>query len=239
MGVAASCGAAWLDVAKFPDIAVLATGDELAAVETIPQAHQIRQSNAVSLAAALQRAGCPPRHVGVLGDDVSKARSVLKMLLAQNSWIVLTGAVSKGRRDFLPALFEELGCCEIFHRIAQRPAHPAGCWKGMQGQAIIALPGNPVSALIGLHVLVLPALMAAGFLTEPAPRLVTCDAGEMAIPGSTRHLPMKLAPDGRGIPAPPGNSGDFIGLLASDGFVTLPPREELAGRSAFPFTPWI
>ena len=58
--------------------------------------------------------------------------------------------------------------------------------------------------------------------------------------GMTQHLPVVLREDGRAEAAPTGNSGDFIGLLKSDGFVTLPPRGEHVGQpAAVPFTPWL
>ncbi len=237
IGVAASCGAARLRVSKLPEIAVIATGDELVAVDATPEPHQIRQSNAHSLAAALQIAGYPPRHVGVLSDDVSAARPAVESLLASHDWLVLTGAVSKGIHDFVPSLLNELGCREIFHGVANRPGKPAGCWAGPGGQVILALPGNPVSALTGLHTLLVPALAVATGLKPPRPRRVVMDARTMQLPGFTRHLPVTLRADGRAEPAVIGNSGDFIGLLKSDGFITLPPRGSTA--AAFPFTPWL
>ena len=236
IGVAASCGAAWLDVSCLPKIAVIATGDELVAVEEIPAAYQIRQSNGHSLAAALHRAGYPAREVAVLADEVCTARPVLEKLLAAHDWLVLTGAVSAGVRDFVPSLLADLGCRKIFHGVAHRPGKPGGCWLGPGGQMILGLPGNPVSALTGLHVFLLPALAVASGLPRPSPRRVVMDDRTLQLPDFTRHLPVTLRADGRAESAATGNSGDFIGLLKSDGFVTLPPR----GTSdvAFPFTPW-
>jgi molybdopterin biosynthesis enzyme len=100
----------------------------------------------------------------------------------------------------------------------------------------MALPGNPVSALTGLHALVLPALTLASGLRHAAPRLVIPATPLNALPGMTLHLPVSLDDAGRAHAAPTGNSGDFIGLLRSDGFVTVPPRGELA--TAYSFTPW-
>jgi hypothetical protein len=55
--------------------------------------------------------------------------------------------------------------------VAQRPGKPAGCCIGPAGQVIMALPGNPVSALTGRHAFVLPALAAAsGLPTNSAMR---------------------------------------------------------------------
>jgi molybdopterin molybdotransferase len=236
IGVAASCGAGWLEVSCRPRMAVIATGDELVGVDEIPLPHQIRQSNAHSLAAALTSYGHAPDFVGTLTDDVSVARPRMELLLDKHDWLILTGAVSKGRRDFVPVLLGELGCREIFHGIAQRPGKPAGCWLGANGQVIVALPGNPVSALTGLHTLVFPALDNAAGLRRQEKRRVVMDDDSHHLPDFTRHLPVVLRADGRAEAAATGNSGDFIGLLVSDGFVTLPPRGDKA--VAFPFTPW-
>ncbi|MES2922557.1 MAG: molybdopterin molybdotransferase MoeA [Verrucomicrobiota bacterium] len=237
IGVAASCGAAWLDVSCVPKVAVIATGDELVTVDEIPASHQIRQSNGHSLAAALHRAGYPPREVAVLNDDVTAARPALEKLLAAHDWLVLTGAVSAGDRDFVPSLLADLGCRKIFHGVAHRPGKPGGCWIGPAGQVILALPGNPVSALTGLHVFLLPALAVASGLPRPSPRRVVMDDRTQQLADFTRHLPVTLRADGRAEPAATGNSGDFIGLLKSDGFVTLPPRGSIV--VAFPYTPWL
>ncbi len=238
IGVAASCGAAWLEVAKKPRIAVIATGDELVAVDRNPAAYQIRHSNGHSLAGALTRAGQPPSHIGVLNDEVSTARPLLEKLLSAHDWLILTGAMSKGSRDFVPMLLGELGCHLVFHGVAHRPGKPAGCWIGPKGQLIIALPGNPVSALTGLHAFVFPALAVASGLPVPIQRwVVTEDTSALSLPDITRHLPVTLRPDGVAEPADTGNSGDFIGLLKSGGFVTLPPRG--SETPAVPFTPWL
>ncbi|MEO5913592.1 MAG: molybdopterin molybdotransferase MoeA [Luteolibacter sp.] len=237
IGVAASCGAAWLEVSKIPRIAVISTGDELIPVDEIPAPHQIRQSNAHSLAAALTGRGVPPQTVRVLNDDVAAARPVMEELLGDHEWLVLTGAVSKGSRDFVPALLSDLGCRVLFHGVAQRPGKPAGCWIGPDGQVIVALPGNPVSALTGLHAFVFPALAVASGLPRPAGRRVVMNDRTQHLSGFTRHLPVTLRADGRAEPAVTGNSGDFIGLLKSDGFITLPPQGDLS--TAYPYTPWL
>lgn len=236
IGVAASCGAAWLEVSRKPVVTVFSTGDELVPVDETPAPHQIRQSNGHAIRCALERAGHPPGHVETLADDPDAARGILESRLAASDFVVLTGAVSKGSRDFIPGLLDSLGCARLFHGVAQRPGKPAGCWIGPAGQVVMALPGNPVSALTGLHAFVLPALAVASGVPLPKPRLVIPGARMDGLPGMTQHLPVTLGADGRALPAPTGNSGDFIGLLKSDGFVTLPPRGGVS--AAVPFTPW-
>ena len=78
--------------------------------------------------------------------------------------------------------------------------------------------------------------VAAG-LARRARRLVAAPENSPFLTGFTHHLPVVLDPDGRAQAAATGNSGDFIGLLKSDGFLTLPPRGDVA--AAHPFTPWL
>jgi molybdopterin molybdotransferase len=183
----------------------------------------------------LRRAGFPASHVDTLGDEADG--SLLRDRLAACDWLVLTGAISKGARDFIPAMLDSLGCTRVFHGVAQRPGKPAGCWIGPAGQVIMALPGNPVSALTGLHAFVLPALAVASGLRLPKSRMVIPHGRIDGLPGMTHHLPVTFGDDGRARAATTGNSGDFIGLLRSDGFITLPPRGAVS--TAFPFTPWL
>lgn len=235
IGVAASCGAAVVEVSQHPRITIIPTGDELVDVDAQPAPHQIRQSNGHAIRASLQRAGYSSLLMEPLKDDANA--DDLRSALESSDWLILTGAVSKGARDFVPELLDSLGCQKLFHSVAQRPGKPAGCWVGPSGQIVMALPGNPVSALTGLHAFVLPALAVALGLPQPKPRQIMPTQTLSGLPGMTHHLPVKLCDDGRARPAPTGNSGDFIGLLSSDGFVTLPPQGEVS--SALPFTPWI
>ncbi len=234
IGVAASCGVAMVDVSKLPRITIIPTGDELVAVDEIPAPHQIRQSNGHAIRCALQCAGFPSVKADTLCDDACAEN--LRVHLESSDWLIITGAISKGSRDFIPAMLVSLGCTRLFHGVAQRPGKPAGCWLGPAGQIIMALPGNPVSAITGLHAFVLPALAVASGLPLPKQRLVIPAEPLIGLPGMTHHLPVTLGTDGKVHAAPTGNSGDFIGLLKSDGFVTLPPRGSVS--AALAYTPW-
>jgi molybdopterin molybdotransferase len=234
IGVAASCGIAMVDVSKLPRITIIPTGDELVDVDETPAPHQIRQSNGHAIRCALQCAGFPAVKAATMCDD-ARAED-LRIHLESSDWLIITGAISKGSRDFIPAMLDSLGCTRLFHGVAQRPGKPAGCWLGPAGQIIMALPGNPVSAITGLHAFVLPALAVVSGLPLPKLRLVIPAEPLIGLPGMTHHLPVILGSDGRVQAAPTGNSGDFIGLLKSDGFVTLPPRGVM--QAAFPYTSW-
>lgn len=236
IGIAASCGAAMMEVARLPRIAILATGDELVGVGETPLPHQIRQSNAHALSCSLARAGYPVSTSLDIGDSEADRLSAAALPDTHN-WCLITGAISKGARDFVPAWLESLGCRKLFHGVAQRPGKPLGCWLAPSGCVVLALPGNPVSALTGLHALVLPALALASGRKSSPPTQVHPGAGVAPAPSMTLHLPVVLEPGLVARAAAPGNSGDFIGLRASDGFVTIPPGADCP--ASLPFTPWI
>src|SRR3954447_13800896 len=60
MAALATVGAAHVDVVRQPCVSIIATGDELVAVEGAPAAYQIRNSNTHTLAAQVERAGGLP-----------------------------------------------------------------------------------------------------------------------------------------------------------------------------------
>lgn len=231
IGVAASCGAAVLQVARHPRIMIQPTGDELVGIHNVPEVHQIRQSNGHALAAGLARAGFTSELKPVMRDDVEETEFV--SLLGGIDLAIFTGAVSKGKKDFLPRMLEGMGCECIFHGVAQRPGKPLGLWRTCDGALVIALPGNPVSALMGLHALIMPALRHAQGLRMPPPRMVALAEFYPGPTGLTRHLPVSWTVDGRVRVAPTGNSGDFMGLLRSDGWITIPADARAAGLYEF------
>src|ERR1019366_3479529 len=156
IAVAAAVGAATLTVARMPNIAVVATGDELVEVGDAVAPHQIRRSNDHALRAALGQAGYPRVERFHLRDMRHEIEHMLWHIIAEFDVILITGGVSKGKFDFLPAELEAQGVKKIFHGVAQRPGKPF--WFGLNpdGKPVFALPGNPVSAYTCLHRYVLP-----------------------------------------------------------------------------------
>jgi molybdopterin molybdotransferase len=145
MAVAATVGAVEVAVARPARLALVSTGDELVPLHATPLPHQIRASNHYALAALLSADGadCSFFH---LPDDQAQLRQSLPALLdGRYDAVVLSGAVSQGKADFLPAMLRELGVREIFHGVAQRPGKPMWFGQVPGGPAVFGLPGNPVS----------------------------------------------------------------------------------------------
>lgn len=244
LAVAASVGKGTLRVARMPRVAVLTTGDELVDVTAPTIApHQVRRSNDHALRAALLAAGVPHVdrfHARDLADEIA---ATLRRLLADYDWLVLSGGVSKGRLDHLPAVLADLGVERRLRGVAQRPGKPL--WFGLSArrQPVFALPGDAVSALVCCHRYVLPALAkAAGAVAAPRWEVALASTVRCSTPQAL-FMPVRLRGDGAGglraEPDPRKTSGDVAGLLGSDGFVELPrgPGDVAAGTTV-PFWPW-
>jgi len=233
IAVAAACGHPALTVTHSPRVAVISTGDELVEVDALVAPHQIRRSNDHALRAALIRAGYPRTDRFHLRDIRHEIEHMLWHILAEYDVALITGGVSKGKFDFLPSELERQGVRKVFHGVAQRPGKPF--WFGLSGRLtpVFALPGNPVSSYTCLHRYVLPALDRASGMAARDPLLAALAQPVAAMPKLAWLLPVRLSSGPRAellaTPGGVGSSGDFAGLVDTDGFVELP-----AGGDGFP-----
>jgi len=244
IAVAASVGSATLTVARLPKIAVVATGDELVEVGDAVAPHQIRRSNDHALRAALALAGFPRVERFHLRDMRHEIEHMLWHIIAEFDVVLITGGVSKGKFDFLPAELDAQGVKKIFHGVAQRPGKPFWFGVNPEGKPVFALPGNPVSAYTCLHRYVLPALAHASGSPLVVPRHVMLAAPVTFRSKLAYLLPVKLASNARAellaTPDPSNTSGDFAGLVGTDGFVELPAgQNEFPAGYVAPFWAWV
>ncbi len=244
IAVAAACGYGTLEVSQVPKIAVVATGDELVEVESAVAPHQIRRSNDHALRAALVMAGYPSVSRFHLRDVRHEIEHLLWHIMAEFDVVIVCGGISKGKFDYLPLELERQGVNKVFQGVAQRPGKPM--WFGVSARQtpVFALPGNPVSSYTCLHRYVLPALARASGLPDGSrPPLALIERVKFK-PDLTYFLPVRhaigSAAELRGLPVPSNTSGDFAGLLATDGFVELPPEpSEFPAGTIAPFWKWV
>ncbi|HEU5081476.1 MAG TPA: molybdopterin molybdotransferase MoeA [Opitutaceae bacterium] len=244
IAVAAACGTTTVRVSVQPRIAVVATGDELAEIEAQSIApHQIRRSNDHALRAGLINAGyqrVERFHFHDVRDEIVQG---LRRLLLEFDVIILTGGVSKGKLDYLPGALEELNVRKKFQGVAQRPGKPL--WFGISNRntPVFALPGNPVSTYTCFSRYVLPALKKMSGEAPPAVMYAVLKSALSFKAPLVHFVPVKLetTPAGQlqATPAVTNTSGDFAGLVGTDGFVELPAGPiDLAAGTVVRFFPW-
>ena len=241
IAVLASVGRAEVAVGRRPRVAVISTGDELVDVGRPIAAHQVRRSNIYVVATALTGLGyeVDARH---LPDDPDRLGAGVGDALAGHDVLITTGAVSKGSADFLPGVYRRLGAECYLHGVRQRPGKPLWIGGTGDGKRVFALPGNPVSVMMCLYRYVVPYLAAAeGAAAAPAMQATLAEEVRFP-PPLTLFLPVLLAAAGGALgarPAPAQNSGDFLALVGTDGFLELPAEEtQFAAGSLLPVYPW-
>lgn len=239
IGVLASVGKAKVLVKKLPKVAVVSTGNELVEVGETPLPYQIRTSNSHSLKALLKN-----REIEAdmfhLADEPSEIKKALKTWISDYDVLILSGGVSKGKYDFLPSAFDELGVEKIFHKVLQRPGKPF--WFGrhrIHKTCIFSFPGNPVSTFVNYHLYFIPWLdktlgsdtsKFTVFLSDPVSNStdLTLFVGVKVSMEQGKAIATTIATTG---------SGDVTGLTKVDGFVQIAPHETVTEGSLVAFMP--
>ena len=176
-----------------PRVVVLTTGDELVPPGTPLKRGQIHESNSVLVGATLAAAGCEIVRIANVPDTAEATRTAFAAALTDADLVVSTGGVSVGPRDHVKPALHELGVTELFWRIATQPGQPVWCGSAPGGTLVTGLPGNPLSCLVGLHLLLIPAVRAMTG-SDPVPITVHAElAAPIAqLPARLRAIPMLL-----------------------------------------------
>lgn len=175
LGLAASLGIGRLTVRRRLRVALFSTGDELRDIGERLDPGCVYDSNRYSLIGALQRLGVEVVDLGRVPDDPAALRTTLEAALAQADVVLTSGGVSVGEADHTRALLAQMG--EVaFWKVAMRPGRPFafGPLRASDGRRswLLALPGNPVAALVAFHVFARDALLQlAGAAATPLPVL--------------------------------------------------------------------
>jgi molybdopterin molybdotransferase len=236
----ASIGKSKVKVKSYPSAAIVASGDELVAVEESPLPHQIRRSNSYALQSAMKEMGWNADQFH-LKDDKDELRKELKNLLDKYDVIILSGGVSQGKFDFIPQVMEELGVQKKIHQVSQRPGKPLWFGTSANGKVVFALPGNPVSTFMCFYKYVRPWLQKSfGIESRETHAILAKDFS--FTPKLTYFLQVHVVNEHGKLMAYPdagGGSGDFANLKKIDGFLELPAeRQDFKGGEAFPFIPF-
>ena len=195
----AAVGGASVWVRRRPRVAVLSGGDELVPVGVAPAPHQVPDSNAAMLAAAVREAGGEVVDLGIAGDTLEAVREHLTAATTCDL-IITTGGVSVGRHDHVRQVVADLGAVAVW-RLAMRPGKPL--LIGNVGDVpMVGLPGNPASTAVTFEVFGRPALLALQGASRVHRRRVALRVGqdiETPVDLET-YLRVRLAEASDGIP---------------------------------------
>lgn len=223
IAVMATVGHTSVTVGKRPKIAVISSGDELVEPDIVPVNSQIRNCNSYQLIAQAERAGTKPVYYGIAKDDANATYSIITRAIDENDLVLISGGVSMGDFDFVPAVLEKAGVRIIFTRVAVQPGKPTTF--GVHPKAIVfGLPGNPVSSFVQFELLVRPLInKMMGFLWEPLTislpmreRYSRKSADRIAL------IPVSITGDGFVFPVEFHGSAHISALPSASGIVAMP-----------------
>ncbi len=242
-GVLATVGRTTLSVHPQPRVAILSTGDELVEPAQAPQAGQVRNSNGSMLVAQVCRAGGVPRYLGIGRDEAARLRPLICDGLKAHV-LLLSGGVSAGKLDLVPAVLRESGVAAHFHKVEMKPGKPVffGTAQRMSGgepTLVFGLPGNPVSVLVCFELFVRPALRRLCGHAHPGPRFLSALLSEdfaYRTDRPTYHpARLELCDEGWGVrPVPWFGSADLRALTQANALMVLPPGDH-RHRAGQPF----
>jgi molybdopterin molybdotransferase len=222
----ASAGVATVEVHRRPRLDVIVTGSELLAPGAPPEPGKIYESNGLTIGLLAEAAGARLVEHEPVADDFEATREAVERGL-EGDILVVSGGVSVGPHDHVKPAFEACGVDEVFWRIRIKPGKPL--WFGRRGSTLVfGLPGNPLSAIVGMALFVVPALRRLSGETGAGPRFERGRLGEPAGPsdGRTTFLISKLVAGSDGVleAFPTERQGSHMtgALGESDGFAVAP-----------------
>lgn len=218
---------------RLPSVAVLTTGDEVIPPEDEPSPGQLRDSNTSFLLASGRVIGREFCSLGIAPDRVDDLRPLIREGL-RSDVLLLCGGVSMGEFDLVEDVLAELGCVQLFDRVAIQPGKPLVAARH-EGGWVFGLPGNPASVMVTFWLFARPLLSCleggGGELWGGA--LAAELAG--ALPGSKsrdRFLPAEVAfQKGRVLATPcaPEGSHDVAAYARGTALVRIRPHAAPAG----------
>lgn len=254
IAVAASTGRSRLLVYRKPQVAILATGDEIVDIDVPPGLNQIRNSNSYSLAAQVQAVGGEPVLLPIAPDEPIRLRELITDGL-EADLLLLAGGVSMGKYDLVEQVLAEFQAKFFFTGVLIQPGKPVvfgrvPCGRGrLAGEPLgsspehvyfFGLPGNPVSTMVTFELFARPVLEALAGMTQ---RKLVFLSGRLKSEiktktGLKRFLPAFLSGEFERAEVELAGwhgSGDVAAMVRANCYIVIPPdRERIAAGESIP-----
>jgi molybdopterin molybdotransferase len=233
LALAAALDRPTIAVARRPEIAILATGDELRRPGSGAIPGTIPESNTVVLRAMARRAGARSRALPYVRDERGATERAFAAALDEADVVVTIGGVSVGDHDLVRPSLEAVGVSLDFWRVALKPGKPVAVGRFPRGPhrrdaIVLGLPGNPASAMVTFALFGVPLLraMQGDVRPFPTPRRARMTRAHVHDPGRLElaRATVAHADDGHLAVTTLGNqaSGAVTSMAHADAFVLVP-----------------
>ncbi len=225
VGVLASLGVAQVDVIRRPKVGILATGDELIAIEEPLRPGKIRNSNGYTQTAQVLTAGGIPVSLGIARDTEDDVRQKLRVGLDVGVDLFISSAgVSVGAYDVVKAVLQSEGNVG-FWRVRMRPGKPLA-FGTYHNIPYLGLPGNPVSAMVSFERFARAAILKmAGRTNWERPLITVVVQEDMQSDGRESYIRAVVSQkDGQMVARTTGNQDSHImtSLVIANALMIIP-----------------
>jgi molybdopterin molybdotransferase len=231
IGMLASLGHPTAMVHRAARVAILATGDEVWTIDGPLPPGKIRNINSYANAAQVIAAGGEPLVLEVARDREDSLAERLRRALELGADLILTsGGVSVGDFDLVKQALAAQGQI-AFWWVNMKPGKPLA-FGTLSGVPLLALPGNPVAAMLAFHLFGRAAVLKLmGHTDWDLPQTTARLAEPITRKDGRRHyLRVRLRPSADGLGAEgclaeltgDQGSGILTSMVAADGLAVIP-----------------
>ena len=148
-----------VSVKKKVNIVFYPSGNELSDKKNIPS-WKIRNSNTIYLNSLIKSLPVNFKVQKILRDKDQRLfkKQISKQLKSKTDILITSGAVSKGKFDFIPSVINQFKLKNYFKGVAIRPGKPIMFAKFNNNKCFFGLPGNPISSVACFRFFVIPLL---------------------------------------------------------------------------------
>jgi len=180
--------------------------------------------DSVAAGAEPVRAGGTGKYYGIAADNIISLRQLLESALAENDLVIITGGVSAGDYDFVPAALAETDLKLRFDSVAVQPGRPMKLWTGNR-KIVFGLPGRPLSSFVQFELMIKPLMakmMGATFsLSDNMNMILGADYSRKRADLMT-WVPVKTDRNGEVVPVEYQGSDHISSLHEATGLMAVP-----------------
>jgi len=215
----AAAGRSQVKTGALPKVSLLNTGGEIVPPGSKLGRNRIYNSNGPMLAAMLKTDGISADPV-IVRDDAAKMKAAIADAL-RSDMVLISGGVSMGDYDLVPAVLKSLGVKCLFHKVRVRPGKPM--FFGVKGRKLVfGIPGNPVANFMAYLAYIRPAIRKMSGHAGYAPQFETGTCASCFEPKTPRRALVlsKVSANTEYSLAEVSNNGsaDILALAAANGF---------------------
>ncbi len=222
IAVLVNAGISGVPVYRKPRISIITTGSELVEPGEALPAGCIRNSNSYQLIGQVQKMFIEPEYLGIASDTEDSLNLLIRKALQSSDVVILSGGVSMGDYDLVPAVLKANGVKILFDRVAMQPGKPL-TFGTKDKTTIFAFPGNPVATFLPFEIMAKPfiyKLMGHNYIPKTFP-LITGTDFKRKTGDRKAFVPVKID-NGKVFPVEFHGSAHINALCFAEGFISFP-----------------